>query len=408
VKILLVTPYFWPEIGAAPIRVSALAKVFVELGHKVTVVTGMPSYPEGATHTAYRGKLRLSETYEGVAVERRWFFPAKGSGFGRMANFASALFALFPPISKRYDLTIIESPPITNVFLIPLYKFRSKKVALFLADLWPEVLVDLKIIRAGGAVDRGLARLARWSYSTADEVAVATPEMAGIIALRQTRATKISTLRNGVDVNTFYPEVLSDAMDEELGVCGRKLFLYAGTLSLICGPEILLEVAKLCDPSKIVIGILGDGPLLNQMKAAKNSQSIVNLLFFGRVPADKVSSYYGNSYAGLSTLAPEASAGHIRPAKLLPALACGKPVIHSGSGPTVEVLNMYDCGVTVSAGNATEFASAITDAISNPRWKEMGTNAQKFAAENSWKQIAKVWLDGSMATSSEQRDRKRS
>jgi colanic acid biosynthesis glycosyl transferase WcaI len=397
VKILLVTPYFWPEVGAAPIRVSSLAKVFVELGHNVTVITGMPSYPEGATQAAYRRKLRLAETYEGVLVKRRWFFPAKGSGFGRIANFASAFIALIPSISGRYELTIIESPPVTNALLIPMYKMKSKKVILFLADLWPDVLVDLNLIKAGGVAERAMAKLARWSYSAADEVAVATPEMAELVTGKHVGGTRVSTLRNGVDVNTFSRVAPSYALNKELGVGERKLFLYAGTLSLICGPQILVEVAKLCDPEKIVIGILGDGPLLDQMKAAKHADSVSNLMFFGRVPAEEVASYYGISYGGLSTLAVDAPAGHIRPAKLLPALACGRPVIHSGSGPTVETLKMYDCGVSTSAGSASELASAIHEASLNPRWPQMGLNGQNYAAQNSWRHIAQQWLENSLA-----------
>ena len=42
-RILIVTQYFWPE----NFRINDLAVGLKEKGHTVTVLTGIPNYPEG-------------------------------------------------------------------------------------------------------------------------------------------------------------------------------------------------------------------------------------------------------------------------------------------------------------------------------------------------------------------------
>ena len=42
-KILIISQYFWPE----EFRVNDLALSLIEKGHEVSVLTGLPNYPEG-------------------------------------------------------------------------------------------------------------------------------------------------------------------------------------------------------------------------------------------------------------------------------------------------------------------------------------------------------------------------
>src|ERR1700675_1070233 len=74
-KILYLSQYFPPEMGAPAARVSELSRLWVKAGHDVTVLTGFPHYPSGVVPQEYRAKLRhliMREDLDGVRVERTW------------------------------------------------------------------------------------------------------------------------------------------------------------------------------------------------------------------------------------------------------------------------------------------------------------------------------------------------
>ena len=113
-RFLFLTQYFPPEVGAPQVRLAAVIRVLVRLGHQVEVVTAMPNYPQGAIFPGYQRALRLKEEWEGVTVHRVWLYAAVGAGLRRMLNYgsftAAALFGLMR--CKRPDYLFVESPPL--------------------------------------------------------------------------------------------------------------------------------------------------------------------------------------------------------------------------------------------------------------------------------------------------------
>src|ERR671925_543420 len=77
-KILYVSQYFPPEMGAPAARVSELARHWAGAGHEVTVLTGFPNHPTGIVPAEYRPRLRnlvYREQIDGVHVVRTWLLP---------------------------------------------------------------------------------------------------------------------------------------------------------------------------------------------------------------------------------------------------------------------------------------------------------------------------------------------
>ena len=56
-KILLVSFYYYPELGAAPSRITNMAEGFIAEGAEVDVLTCLPNYPKGRIFDGYRGRL---------------------------------------------------------------------------------------------------------------------------------------------------------------------------------------------------------------------------------------------------------------------------------------------------------------------------------------------------------------
>src|SRR5437667_2280280 len=77
-KILYISQYFPPEMGAPAARVSELSHNWAREGHEVTVLTGFPNHPDGVIRPQYRERFRhlfCRETVGRVQVVRSWLLP---------------------------------------------------------------------------------------------------------------------------------------------------------------------------------------------------------------------------------------------------------------------------------------------------------------------------------------------
>ncbi|HYM13459.1 MAG TPA: hypothetical protein VEU62_22155, partial [Bryobacterales bacterium] len=92
-RILYVSQYFPPEIGAPSARVSQFARYWCEMGHDARVLTGFPNHPGGRIYPGFRRRFwRVfdREQYQGVTVYRAWLYPAANRGIvRRSANYVS-------------------------------------------------------------------------------------------------------------------------------------------------------------------------------------------------------------------------------------------------------------------------------------------------------------------------------
>ena len=66
-KLLIISNYYNPEIGAAPSRISMLAEGLSELGNEVNIVCPLPNYPFGKIFDGYKNKFffKFSKTKAG-------------------------------------------------------------------------------------------------------------------------------------------------------------------------------------------------------------------------------------------------------------------------------------------------------------------------------------------------------
>ena len=64
-RVLIVSPSYLPEIGAAPSRITNMAEGLSGLGIKVDVLTCLPNYPKGRIFDGYRGAFSKTEDVNG-------------------------------------------------------------------------------------------------------------------------------------------------------------------------------------------------------------------------------------------------------------------------------------------------------------------------------------------------------
>src|SRR5262249_8287657 len=55
-KVLLLSQYFFPEVGATQTRMYEFARALTDAGHEVTVLTEFPNHPTGVIPARYAGR----------------------------------------------------------------------------------------------------------------------------------------------------------------------------------------------------------------------------------------------------------------------------------------------------------------------------------------------------------------
>ena len=176
-KVLLVTQYFYPE----NFKSNDIALELTKRGHKVTVLNGLPNYPEGRIYETYGCFNKTRAHYQGINVIRTWLFPrGKGGGVRLLLNFFSwALFAsiraLFLSFQKQFDVILVHEPsPITQGFpAIVVKKIQKIPLHFWVLDLWPESLTS-----AGGIKNKNVlwlfTKMVKFIYNNSDKILISS------------------------------------------------------------------------------------------------------------------------------------------------------------------------------------------------------------------------------------------
>lgn len=224
-KILYVSQYFPPEMGAPAARAAELARYWVQNGHEVTVLTGFPNHPTGVVPAEYRSKIRrlvMRENLDGVNVVRTWLFPFPNrKTYERILNYSSfcASASTTGMFVSRPDVLIATSPQLL-VGLSGWWLARTKRVPFVfeVRDLWPESLAAVGIGNPHSILNRSLGSVAGFLYKRSEHVVVVTAAFKEhLIQNWRLSPEKISVVENGVESDLFCPRVNNADLRTELG-----------------------------------------------------------------------------------------------------------------------------------------------------------------------------------------------
>ena len=395
-RVVILTQYYPPEIGAPQTRLAALARELRRHGHSVEVVTAMPNHLMGRVFEGYTGKLYVRDVVDGVTVHRTWVYAATGTGIRRIANYlsfaASSIAGLMR--TKRPDIVFVESPPL---FLsVPGWiaaRLRGARMIFNVSDLWPDSVRDLGVMKDGWML-RAADALESWSYRRADIVNAVTEGIKADLCRRKgVPAAKVRFLPNGIDVDAFAPAPPDEALRQKLRLNGRPVFLYAGTHGIAQGLHVVVEAAKLIGDEAEVL-FVGAGPTKPFLVEQARRIGAHNVRFFDSVPLASMPKYFSLALASIVPLVDLPLMRGARPSKMFPSLACGIPVIYCGRGESAELLETAGAGVSVPPENAVALADEMRRMLADgERRQGMSVRARVLAVERfAWGSIVEAWL----------------
>ena len=382
-RILIVSQYFWPE----NFPINDLAKGLRRRGHDVTVLTGMPNYPEGRFFPGYKAFPIRRERYDGMKIVRVPMVP-KGSGNAiRMVLYYLSLAlsaCLVAPVffGKKVDLAFVYQPsPITvGLPALVLKRLYHVPVWMWVQDLWPETLTSTGMVRSSLLLSL-TEKLVRFVYSGCDKILVQSRAFIPRIKIRGVREQKIRYFANSAE-GLYKPVVVEQDAEERNLIPEGFCVLFAGNLGKAQDlPTILRAAEKTRDYKDIHWVILGDGTMrawAEDTVRARVLQGTVHLL--GRYPAQSMPRFFSLADVLLVTLKQDPIFAITIPSKVQSYLACGRPVLAALDGEGAKVIEESGGGLASPSGDAEALAGVVLKMYKMPKpdREKMGRLARKY------------------------------
>lgn len=391
-KILYVSQYFPPEMGAPAARAVELSRHWAAAGHQVSVLTGFPNHPTGVIPPEYRRMVRrlvARESLNGVNVVRTWLLPFPNrKAYERMLNYSSfcvsaATTGLFVP---RPDVVIGTSPQLL-VGLSGLCIARAKRVPFVfeVRDLWPESLAAVGMGNENSMLHRLLAKVAGFLYRNSDHIVVVTQAFEKYLVERwNVPRKKISVVENGVETNLFAPSNESDSLKLQLNAEGKFIVCYIGTMGMAHGLETMVEAADRLRQSApdVLFLLVGEGADKERIVALAKTRGLDNLQFVDQQPREKIPAYISASDACLVLLRKTDLFKTVIPTKMLEFMSCARPVILGVDGQAREIMDRAQAGIFIEPGNVGALMEAVERLRANPQLRaDLGSNGRRHIVD---------------------------
>ncbi|MEO8587915.1 MAG: glycosyltransferase family 4 protein [Flavobacteriales bacterium] len=366
-KVIFLTQYFPPEVGAPQNRISATARALQGLGAEVTVLTAMPNYPEMRVHEGYRGKWKMKEQVDGLSVIRAWILvSAKRGVFWRLCTYFSFVFsALVVGLFnlRRSDVLFVESPPLfLGITAMWLAKAKGARLVFNVSDLWPESAVQLGLV-----TNRTMIALStRLEMRCYRKAALITGQTQGIVADIQRRCPdkRVFWLPNGVDFDAVAgseQQPSSDPLARLAIAPGAMVLAYAGILGHAQGLEVVLHAARqLSGRTDIHFLLIGDGPEKTMLRALKAQLQLGNVHFVERMPRTELLTLLRAVDGVVVPLRRNDLFKGAIPSKIFEALALAKPLLLGVEGEAKELfIDHGKAGIAFIPEDAGSLSEAV-------------------------------------------------
>lgn len=382
-RLLLITNHFFPE----SFRVNDIAFDRAQRGDVVTVLTGIPDYPEGHFHKGYSLFKKRIEYVNGVKVVHVPLIPrGDGSKIRMMLNYASSLFFFFfhgwyQAIFHKYDSVFVHdtSPAFISLPAITVSKFQRIPLYHWILDMWPESLTAGGI--QGGKLYTYVLKMMKKIYKKDTEILITSHGFRTLLLERGVPEEKITYLPNWNDdaISAINEDVLPSLPN-------GFIIMFAGNLGFAQNMENLLTAANELKQEKDIHWVfVGDGRKKAWMdEYVKDHQLEETVHLLGRYPIETMGAFFKRADVMLVALNDELVFNLTLPAKVQAYMAAGKPILASLCGEGADIIKAANCGWSVPSNDYKELAAKVSEIASLDK-KELvalGQNARNYYEQN--------------------------
>lgn len=372
-KILMLSPFFYPSLAGVETYVLSLSKNLALQGHTVDVLTmNTANAPENEeifpNVNVKRSKISLNYTKGFISITfLKILFGAKDYDVYHVHlpfsfGLESAIIA-----SKINDIPLIvthhgEGPLINNIHLQTLIsKFYNTFSRVFCFNF--------------------VNRIVFLTKSYCNSLWIAPPAR-----------KKIKIVRTGSEIEKFLCIHDNAKLKKKLMLIDDKVLLFVGSLSKYNrykGVDFLIKSMQkvIKDDPSIKLLIIGDGELKTELSDLAERCGVKDkIMFLGTIPNEEIPPYY--SICDLFVL-PSIHGPENGPMVIFEAMASSKPIIATKLPGLIDIVE-DSFGILVPPKDINALANAILTLINDDKTREkMGKNARKTAEKYSWDKCAK-------------------
>lgn len=361
--ILVISQYFYPE----NFRINDICKEWVKRGYEVTVVTGIPNYPQGKFYKGYGWFRKSKECYEGINIIRIPII-SRGKGSIRLAmNYFSYVFSgffwkLFTRV-KADKVFIFEVSPMTQA-LVGIWYAKKRKIPcyIYVQDLWPEnveIVTGIHNKHIIGAIDK----MVNYIYKNCEKILATSPSFVKRIEERESawnaEASKVIYWPQYAE--EFYRPVekieLSDMPQNE-----KIKIVFTGNIGYAQGLDILPKVAEVLKRDKVECQfiIIGDGRYREEFEKEIEQREVSDMFaLLGRKNPEEIPYYLAWCDVAFLSFADNSLYKMTIPAKLQSYMACGMPILAVAGGETKRIIEEAECGIVCGMSDVSLIAENI-------------------------------------------------
>lgn len=405
--ILVISQYFYPE----EFRINDICEEWMKRGYGVTVVTGIPNYPQGKFYDGYGWGKKRTEIYKGIRIIRLPLIPRGERAVTLVLNYlsfvASGFFWKIFTRIKADKVFIFEVSPMTQA-LTGVWYARKRKIPcyIYVQDLWPEnveFVTGIHNKRIIGAIDK----MVDYIYRNCTKIFATSPSFVKKIEERgsawETGADKCppgigEQGKHRCSKVVYWPQYAEEFYRPMGGVEDKRpsgqvgedrcfQVVFTGNIGYAQGLDILPAAAEILKRKGISCRflIVGDGRYREELEREIISRNVADMFHMpGRKPPQEIPGILAEGDVAYISFANHSLFENTIPAKLQSYMACGIPVLASATGETKRIIDEAACGMACEMGNHEALAEGIERFMNMPEEErlKMGQNALEYSARH--------------------------
>lgn len=376
-----------------------LLRKFRDEGHDVTIVTPQERR-KGVSTNFYKKEGVFILQVKTLNIQKT---NSIEKGIGTLAIEYQYLWAIKKHLAtKKFDLILYSTPPITLVKVIQFLKIRDNaKSYLLLKDIFPQNAVDMKLFSKKSFLFKYFRKKEKKLYMISDKIGCMSKANVDFVLKHNSdlNGNKVEINPNSIEIKN-----LSELSVEEKNriknkfyiPLNRKIFIYGGNLGKPQGIDFLIEtLIRMKNDRDIYFVIVGSGTEYYKIENWINKDNPQNVKLISVLPKKDFDQLVMVCDIGLIFLHKNFKIPNY-PSRLLSYLEFKMPVLSATDANTdigSDLIN-NNCGIAVNSDNLNEMINAINcfKKMSESEFQLMRNNSYKFLesafqVEYSYKKI---------------------